>query len=416
MGLIGVIIIMWLAHNAAPQNGTAHIMRISPTAHSTDSAKLPPAQSLLVQAQAILAQLSADEKLGQLIIPDSTAHSYTSDLSTMITRDHIGGYFINSGPLTAPQLRAFTAQLQGHARIPLILATDFEGGAWNPIKAAVGARPAPSAIAVTGDPQQAYQKGVVDAQLLTSVGLNVNFAPVVDVLTNPTNPILQQRTFGSTPEVVTTFATAYLDGLASGGVAGTIKHFPRLGAATVDPHKALPTVNRTLAQLEQTELVPYKALLASNHVPMIMTTHMLIPALDPTLPTSISPAVIDGLLRHQLGYDGVVISDALYMGGLAGTYDIPHAGLLAFEAGTDLLLGQENEQQVAATLQLLRGALQSGAITWARIDTSVLRILTFKLQWHIIGPQWQLVPTTTPPSAASAWLALAPLRRDDHQG
>lgn len=359
-------------------------------------ANLTPAQQRAARAQTILNGMSLDEKLGQLIVPMTTDTSLSASLLHMITVDHIGGYFVDSGNLTAPQLRAFSGQMQSAAAIPLMLATDFEGGTWNPIQGAVGPRPSPASIGASGNPDLARQKGRQDAQLLASVGLNVNFAPVVDVLTNPTNPILQGRTFGDTPQTVETYAAAYLDGLTAGGIAGTLKHFPGLGSSTVDPHKALPTVDRTLAQMQATELAPYRDLMQRSDVTLIMTTHMLIPALDPNLPTSISPAVINGLLRGQMGYTGVVISDALFMGGLSGKYTIPVAGLLAFEAGTDWLLGAGNVENVEQTIGLLKDALAKGDITSARIDQSVTRILEFKLRWNIIPATAPTPPPATP--------------------
>ncbi len=172
--------------------------------------------------------------------------------------------------------------------------------------------------------------------------------------------------------------------------------------------------------MEQVELVPYTALLKTNHVPMIMTTHMLIPALDPDLPTSISPKVINGLLRQQMGYNGVVVSDALFMGGLSSKYSIPVAGLMAFEAGTDLLLGAYDDGDVRATMNLISGALASGTVTQSQIDTSVLRILRFKIQWHIISTKFTLATSNavTPQIAAHAPMySEVPLAlRDDETG
>ncbi len=220
----------------------------------------------------------------------------------------------------------------------------------------------------------------------------MDFGPVVDVLTNPNNPILQGRTYGSTPDYVTRMASAEVDGLASQGIAATLKHFPGLGSSDADPHHVLPIINRTLAQMQSVELVPYKTMIAQGKVSMIMTTHMLIPSLDPTLPTSVSPRVLNGLLRHDMGYDGVIISDALFMGGV--TYVVPsfvqpadkpaYAGLMAFEAGTDLLLGAYSEYQTRKTMDYIEGALKQGDFTQSYLDASVMRILKFKIQWHII--------------------------------
>ncbi len=185
------------------------------------------------QAQAIMAHMSQDEKLGQLIIPMSGDTGMSNDMKTMIVQDHIGGFFISSAS-SAASLRAFTSQIQATTQIPMIISTDYEGQAWNTLSAFTNP-PSPVTIGASGNTALARQKGIDDAQTLTSVGINVNFAPVVDVLTNPDNPILQGRTFGSTPDVVTNMASAYIDGLSSGGIAGCLKHFPGLGSCDSGP-------------------------------------------------------------------------------------------------------------------------------------------------------------------------------------
>ncbi len=342
------------------------------------------------KARAILANMTEDEKIGQLIIPMSSDTSMNADMTALIQQYQIGGYFIPEYTATAQQLHDFVNQMQAASKIPMLMVTDFEGGGWNTLRAEVGERPYPSDIGATGNTQLAYQKGVVDAQLLKSVGLNADFAPVVDVLTNPNDTILLGRVFGSDPNLVTKMAQAYLQGLASGGIPGCLKHFPGLGASSVDPHKALPVINRTLQQLQTVDWVPYEKLIPANLAPMIMITHILIPALDPNLPASISPSVINGYLRHTLGYNGVVVSDALFMGGLSYKYTVPQAGLLAFEAGTDLLLGALNAAQALETINLIKSAISSGQITQSYLDNSVLRILTFKLQWGIIPVNFTL--------------------------
>jgi beta-N-acetylhexosaminidase len=359
-------------------------------------------------ADDILAKMTLDEKVGQFMIPMAQDHSMNQDLTTMITQDHIGGFFVTDGGMNAAGVRAFTQQIQHTTHIPMILAADFEGDqGFDVLSNALPPQPSEAQVGATGDPHQAYLKGVNDGHALASVGVNVDFGPVVDVLTNPNNPILQGRTFGSTPGYVTTMAGQFLDGLYSTGIPGSLKHFPGLGSSSQDPHHVLPYINRSLAQMEAVDLVPYKQLIAQGKVSLIMTTHMLIPALDPNLPTSISPNVINGLLRQQMGYNGVVVSDALFMGGLSYKYDIPHAGLLAFEAGTDLLLGSYSEWQTRQMMNLIENAVAQGQISPQRIDQSVLRILKFKIQWNIIPSNYQVSNSTARTMLTGPDLALS---------
>jgi beta-N-acetylhexosaminidase len=158
----------------------------------------------------------------------------TEELRALLAEGGIGGYFITSAGADASQVRAFIGELKAAARLPLLLATDFEGGEWNFIRSAVGARPTPSAIGASGDSALAFEKGREDARLLASVGINTTFAPTIDLLLNPESPILQARTFGVDPALVTRMADAYLDGLATHGIAGCLKHFPGLGRASRD--------------------------------------------------------------------------------------------------------------------------------------------------------------------------------------
>ncbi len=366
------------------------------TAQATYDAQARAA-AITTQAGDILASMTLDEKLGQLIIPMAPDHSLSdhgNDLQKMITQDHIGGFYLSDGGMNASQLRGFIQAMQGAARIPLIMSTDFEGDqGFDVLSSALPAQPSEGQVGATGDVHQAYTKGVNDGKALASVGINLDLGPVVDVLTNVNNPILQARTFGSDTAKVTAMASNFIDGLSTTGVASCVKHYPGLGSSDGDPHKLLPQINRTLAQMESVELVPYKSLIAAGKVAMIMDTHMLIPALDGTLPTSVSPKVINVLLRQQMGYDGVVISDALFMGGLDQFGDMAQRGLKAFEAGTDLLLGAYSEAQTRETITVMHDALTKGAITQQQIDTSVLRVLKFKAQWHIIPASFK-VPGT----------------------
>jgi beta-N-acetylhexosaminidase len=247
-----------------------------------------------------------------------------------------------------------------------------------------GDRPSEQAIGATGDPNVAYNAGHSAAADLTALGLNVNFMPIVDVLTNPNNPGLPMRTFGSDPTLVTNMGRAYLKGLTDGGVIGCLKHFPGLGSATIDPHFSLPTMNRSLATLNAVDLVPYRTLINEGIVPMVMVTHILNPQLDPHLPTSLSSNVVTGLLRKQLNFKGVIISDTLWMGGISNTYSLAQAAVLAVKAGTDLLLGPRGLADTQNMIYGLHQAVMNGQISEAQIDASAARILEMKLHYKVI--------------------------------
>lgn len=338
-------------------------------------------------AMHIVQGMSLAQKLGQMVIVEFYGATVNTDLSQMIQGNQIGGVLIenkNGNAQSRTQLVSLDAAMQKAASVPLFISTDFEGGVVNELRQITGERASEQSIGATGNPTMAYNAGRSAATDLTGLGLNVNFMPIVDVLTNPNNPGLPMRTFGSDPTLVTNMGRAYLKGLTDGGVIGCLKHFPGLGSANLDPHLALPTMNRSLATLNAVDLVPYRTMINEGIVPMVMVTHILNPQLDPNLPTSLSPNVVTGLLRKQLNFQGVIISDTLWMGGISNTYSLAQAAVLAVKAGTDLLLGPRGLADTQHMIYGLQQAVMSGQISQAQIDASVTRILTMKLHYKVL--------------------------------
>ncbi|HLW02056.1 MAG TPA: glycoside hydrolase family 3 N-terminal domain-containing protein [Ktedonobacterales bacterium] len=361
----------------------------APTARATPTPTATPTPLTESDiAHALVEKMSLDEKLGQMVIVEFYGSTLNADLTQMIAGDHIGGVLIENGNgnvQTRSQLVTLNQKMQGQAAIPLFISTDFEGGPVNELRKITGERPSETAIGQTGNTQTAYNAGLGAAHDLTALGLNVNFMPIVDVLTNPNNPGLVMRTFGSDPTLVTNMGRAYLEGLTAGGVIGSLKHFPGLGSATIDPHKSLPYMNRSLATLDAVDLVPYRTLISEGLVPMVMVTHILNPQLDPKLPTSLSPNVITGLLRNQLNFKGVIICDTLWMGGISNTYSLAQAAVLTVQAGTNLILGPRGLGDTQRMLAGLKQAALSGQISMAQIDSSVELLLEMKLHYHILA-------------------------------
>jgi beta-N-acetylhexosaminidase len=191
---------------------------------------------------------------------------------------------------------------------------------------------------------------------------------------------------------VISLAGAYMNGMQGGGVITTLKHFPGLGDARTDAHRDLPVINRSQAEIESVELAPYRQLISTGQVQMIMATDVLMPAFDPKMPAELSPILINGVLRQDLGFNGVVVTDALYMQGVTDRYSMPQAAVLAIEAGDDLLVGAFSTYQVGAMIAALKSALRSGALTKARIDQSVERILILKMRMGILPVPTQVLP------------------------
>jgi beta-N-acetylhexosaminidase len=346
------------------------------SANATQS-PLTPEQYAMVLTK----QLSLDDELGQLMMVQISGQDLTPDAVQMLNAEGAGGVlFFAANIRSSHQLRSLTAHMQSIAPIPLLLSIDQEGGAVNRLESLIGPRPAAASLAT---PQNARAAGASDAALLARYGFNLNLAPVVDV--GERNPELRTRTFGASPDRVAAMAGAYLDGLQAGGkVAGCLKHFPGLGATTTDPHLGMPVLNRSRADWENTDLAPYRALLSSGDIQAILVTHVMIPAVDPNLPGSLSPTMVDGVLRHDLGYSGVVITDSLYMGALNQRWSISQAVVLAIEAGDDLVIGPYNPQMMRDAKDALKQAITAGSLTRAHIDASVQRILDLKIRLGLI--------------------------------
>ncbi len=342
-------------------------------------------QTIAEYADQIISKMTLDEELGQLFVAEYVGTDFNANNAAMIEQMHAGGIILYAFSMhDAKQTQALIAASQAHVKIPLLVTVDEEGGCVDRLAQIYGPHPGAPEIGATGSTTYAYQQGAKMAKDMSALGFNVDLAPDVDVkLVNGRD--LLCRTYGSTPGAVTKMAGAYLDGLQDNGVVGTLKHFPGLGDALEDAHLSLPVINRTRDQIESVELAPYRAMIDAGKVQMVMTTDLLMPALDPVLPAELSPNIITGVLRNELGFDGVVMTDALYMDGISNKWSMPQAGVLAIQAGCDMLLGPWSASQMRAMVSALKGALKNGSLTKARIDQSVERILLLKMRMGLIS-------------------------------
>jgi beta-N-acetylhexosaminidase len=363
----------------------------SPSGTRTDNNIESPLKVQLAKVEQVMAGMTLDQKLGQLLIVEYLGNSYTgTELQYMIAKQYVGGFLYqesnhNFDPPynNISNVASFSQQSMSDAHIPLLIGTDQEGGLVNRLYVFHGYLPSAAEMSASGNPKNTYSQGAQAAQWMQQLGINTDLAPVVDVHTvDP--PVLESRMFGSDPGTVATFAGAYLNGLQQNDVIGCLKHFPGLGAVTSDPHAGLPTVNRSLADLEKIDLAPYKLMIQKYHPAMIMSTDVLMPAIDPTLPSELSQKTISDLLRNQLGYDGVVITDGLYMQGISDRWSLSQAAVLSIIAGDDLVEGPYSASQVADVVAALKQAIEQGKLTMERVNQSVQRILLMKVQYGII--------------------------------
>ncbi len=348
--------------------------------------ELPAAAAQWVEQT--LESLSLEEKLGQLVMihyyggfTHADSESYR-ELLQRIETQHIGGIVVSTRPgALGTELSqvyptaVLTNQLQRRAKVPLLVAADFERG--TAMRIAEGTSfPFAMAVAAGGDPRDAYEMARITAIEARAVGVHWNFAPVADVNINPQNPIINTRSFGEAPQRVAEYVAAFIRGSEENGVLATAKHFPGHGDSSEDSHIGLPVIWGDRARLEQVELVPFRAAIAAG-VSTIMTGHLAVPALepDPELPATMSRRILSDLLRGELGFRGLIVTDALTMGGVTARYAPGDVAVRAVEAGADLLLVPPVPD---AALLGLRRAVEQGRLSQARIDESVRRILTAK--------------------------------------
>ncbi len=340
-------------------------------------------------ASIYVSHMTLDEELGQLIMVEYADTSYSSELDTMINKLHAGGVIMYEFQMnTFNQTKHDIAEMQQRASVPLLISTDEEGGPYvHRLSHIYGYRMSATDIYNTGNPQVAAEQGHKAAHDLLALGINENLAPDVDVnLVNGYDMVT--RTFGNTPQSVFTYAGAYMKALQGDGVVACIKHYPGLGDATPDAHTTLPVVHRTRDQIYSVELAPFKAFIQSPdrllNPGMIMPTDVLMPAIDPVYPAELSHIFMTDILRRQFGYDGVVLTDALYMQGITQKWSMYQAAVMALNAGNDMLLGPTGADQMLATINTFKAALQNGTLSKARVDEAATRIIALKMEDHLM--------------------------------
>jgi beta-N-acetylhexosaminidase len=345
----------------------------------------------------ILQSMSMEEKLGQMFTVFFEGPELSPELTEMIEDFHIGGIILYSisGNIESPaQVAELTASAQRAAAAAgspgLIVSVDQEGGPVTRLKDGFTVFP-PNMAAAAAGPGAVRTKARITAAELSAVGVNMNFAPVADVNVNPDNPIIGVRSYGSDPGEVSKMAAAAVDEYRKAGVGSCAKHFPGHGDTGFDSHVKMPVVPHGRERLEKVELAPFRAAIKAG-VPAVMTAHVAVPALtgEPDLPATMSATVLMGVLRDELGFEGLIITDSLGMGALDKRYGIAETAERAFLAGADVLLfgadkGHKPEEQKLAYDYLL-AKLKIGLLPESLLDAAVLRILEFKADYGILEP------------------------------
>lgn len=320
--------------------------------------------------------LSQDEKLGQLFIValyTNKDENHINQVRNIVVNDKIGGLILMQDD--AAREINLVNEFQQKSKIPMIIGMDAEWGLYQRI-AAAHKFPWAITLGAIQDKNLVYQMAAKIAEDCKRMGINWDFAPVVDVNTNPNNPIIGNRSFGSEVENVTNSALFYSNGLQDNTILAAIKHFPGHGDTSTDSHLDLPVVSHNLARLNEVELAPFKALM-NKGIGGVMIAHLYVPSLEPEkgIPASVSKKIVTGLLKEKLGYKGLIITDALNMGAVANKYKAGELDAMAFKAGNDIMLFS---QGVSEGKKLIQKAIDNGEIPQSRLEESVKKILLTK--------------------------------------
>lgn len=330
----------------------------------------------------------------RLCVVDFPGPSPSPGLERLIADRHIGGVVVFRKNVQSPaQMAALTAALQDiatRAGAPALwVAIDHEGGVVNRFGRAVAGGdsmrvtplPSPMAMGAAASPALAKDAGRVAGRELRAMGIHHNYAPAVDVNSNPANPIIGARAFGESPALVESMGLAYIDGLQSAGVAATVKHFPGHGDVTVDSHLALPRVDHPMERLERVELPPFAAAVRAG-VASVMPAHIVYPALDPTgVPATMSRPILTGLVRERWQFQGFICSDSLQMRAIADNYGVGDAAVAAVAAGCDQLLALGPDALQQEVMDTLAQAIENGDLPAARVADALGRVEAAVAKW-----------------------------------
>ena len=335
--------------------------------------------------------MSLEEKAAQLFFVTPEAITQV-DAATVAGEDTkkayeqypVGGIIYFSRNIQGPdQLKEMLSKTQNYAKeiagVPVFLGVDEEGGEVSRVAGnknfSVTRYESMRAIGDSRDTSQAYDVGKNLASYLKEIGFNIDFAPDADVLTNPQNEVVKKRSFGSDAELVSRMSMAVVKGLEEHGIYATLKHYPGHGATLSDSHKGYAYTDKTLEELMEEELIPFKEGI-SEDIHFIMVAHISVPEITKdTVPCSLSPYMVTDVLREQLGYQGIVITDAMNMGAISQEYNSKEASVMALKAGVDLVLMPTDFEEA---YQGVLSAIEEGELTEERIDESVRRVLRLK--------------------------------------
>lgn len=336
-----------------------------------------------------LSDLSLEEKVGQMIFAGIKGTDITNETKKIISTHQVGGIILFKDNLKnanqSVSLLNAIKQENTNNKVPLFLGVDEEGGRISRLPELMKL-PTNEELGKRNDISLSYNIGKLLGKELSAFGFNLDFAPVLDINSNPDNPIIGDRSFGTDAELVSELGLQMMKGIQSEQVISVIKHFPGHGDTAVDSHKELPIIQKSLEELQALELIPFKHAVEQG-AEVVMVGHILLPKIDSTYPASISERIITDVLREQLGYEGIIITDDMTMKAILNNLEIGESAVSAVKAGNDIVLVAHNYANVKKAIDSIIKAIEDGEITEQRIDESVKRILSIKKKYNLSNKQ-----------------------------
>ena len=331
-------------------------------------------------------EMTIDEKIGQLLIVGIDGYNIDEKTIKMIQKYHIGGFILfNRNIQDANQTISLINSLKETNEsndIPLFISLDEEGGRVTRLPHEFIKTPSSKKIGKKDDEIFTYEIGKTIGRNVKSLGFNLDFAPVLDIFSNPNNTVIGDRAFGTNPKIVWKHGIQLMNGIKSENIIPVIKHFPGHGDTTVDSHEDLPFIDKNLGQIENFELIPFKKAIEKG-AEVIMVSHIMLPNIDEANPATLSEKIINNILREELGFDGVIITDDMTMGAIVKNYDIGDASVKSLKAGSDIILVCHDYENYIKVINAIKDAVDNGEISLDCINQKVYRILKLKEKYNI---------------------------------
>jgi beta-N-acetylhexosaminidase len=333
----------------------------------------------------IIEEMSLDEKIGQMIYVGFEGETFTDEVRKLISTYKVGGIIVYAENLVNPKQSVElinSIKQENKTHIPLFIGVDQEGGRIERLPGNLISLPTSEKIGSLNNPAFAYEIGKVLGKEVGAFGMNMNFAPVLDVNSNPDNPVIGDRSYGNNVEVVSTLGIETWKGMKSEQIIPVIKHFPGHGDTFVDSHLQLPVVKKDWNQLKELELKPFEESIQKG-ADVVMVAHILFPAIDDIYPASMSKTIITDYLRNELNFDGVVITDDMTMEAITDHFLIDQAAVESVKAGTDIVMVAHDYDKMVSVINALKATVERGEISEERINESVRRIIQLKMNYQL---------------------------------